>query len=125
MGETLLTWVAIAQGLYYLATGVWPLVSLRSFMAVTGPKVDGWLVITVGLLVGVTGVVCLLSAWLGRFPPQVAVLAVGNASALTLVDVYYVAAGRIPKVYLLDVPPEMLLITGWVVGASLGGIAMR
>lgn len=124
MGGKLLTWVAVAQGLYYLATGVWPLVSLRSFTAVTGPKVDGWLVRTVGLLVGVTGIVCLLSAWLGRFPPEVAVLAVGNAAALTFVDVYYVAVGRIPKVYLLDVPPEVLLIAGWAAGAWLGGIAM-
>lgn len=122
MGETLLTWIAVAQGLYYLATGVWPLVSLRSFMAVTGPKVDGWLVKTVGLLIGVTGIACLLSAWIGRFPPEVAVLAVGNAAALTFVDVYYVAIGRIPKIYLMDVPPELLLIAGWAAGACLGGI---
>lgn len=122
MGQTLLTWVAVAQGLYYLATGVWPLMSLRSFMAVTGPKVDGWLVQTVGLLLGVTGLVCLLSAWLGRFPPEVAVLAVGNALALTNIDIYFVAVGRIPKIYLADVPPEALLIAGWATGAWLGGI---
>jgi hypothetical protein len=124
MGETLLTCVAAAQGLYYLATGVWPLVSLRTFMAVTGPKVDGWLVNAVGLLVGVTGVVCLLSAWLGRFTPEVTVLAVGNALALTSIDVYYVAVGRIPKIYLADVVPEVLLISGWAAGAWLGGVKM-
>ena len=28
------------QGLYYLATGVWPLVSLDTFMQVTGPKTE-------------------------------------------------------------------------------------
>ena len=75
MGETLLTWVAAAQGLYYLFTGLWPLFSLRTFMAVTGPKVDGWLVKTVGLLLSVTGLVCLLAAWSGRFTPELVLLA--------------------------------------------------
>jgi hypothetical protein len=29
-----------AQGLYYLATGVWPLVSIETFQRVTGRKTD-------------------------------------------------------------------------------------
>ena len=122
MGEALLTWVAAGQGLYYLVTGIWPLVSLRSLMAVTGPKVDGWLVKMVGLLITVTGAVCLLAAYSGRYSPELALLAVGNAVALTFVDVYYVAIGRISKIYLADVVPEVLLIAGWVVGASTGGL---
>lgn len=122
MGETLLTWVAAGQGLYYLVTAIWPLVSLRTFMAVTGPKVDGWLVKTVGLLITVTGAVCLLAAYSGRYMPEVALLAVGNAVALTFVDIYYVAIGRISKIYLADVVPEVLLIAGWVVGAAMGGL---
>jgi hypothetical protein len=36
------------QALYYLATGLWPLVHLPSFEAVTGPKTDDWLVHMVG-----------------------------------------------------------------------------
>ena len=28
------------QGSYYLVTGLWPLVHLASFEAITGPKVD-------------------------------------------------------------------------------------
>jgi hypothetical protein len=43
--------VALAQGAYYLLTGVWPLLSLRTFELVTGPKTDDWLVRTVGVLV--------------------------------------------------------------------------
>ncbi|MFH5804425.1 hypothetical protein ACG2DA_10255, partial [Alienimonas sp. DA493] len=41
----------VGQGLYYVATGVWPLVHIRSFEFVTGPKTDDWLVQTVGALV--------------------------------------------------------------------------
>jgi hypothetical protein len=44
------------QALYYLATGLWPLVHLPSFEVVTGPKTDDWLVhMVVGLLAMVSG----------------------------------------------------------------------
>ena len=41
-----------AEGVYFFLTGVWPVVHLPSFIAVTGPKRDLWLVRTVGLLIG-------------------------------------------------------------------------
>lgn len=50
--------VAALQGLFYLATGVWPLIHIDSFLAVTGSKTDLWLVYTVGLLVSVVGGCC-------------------------------------------------------------------
>ena len=124
MGETVLTWTAVAQGLYYLATGILPLVSLRAFMALTGPKLDQWLVITVGLLVAVTGAVCLLAAWRCRFSPEVALLALGNAAALTAIDVYYVARRRIAPIYLADAAAELLLITAWLTGIWLDGMKL-
>ena len=49
--------LALAQGAYYLLTGVWPLVSIGTFQRLTGPKADRWLVKTVGVLVGA------LAAW--------------------------------------------------------------
>lgn len=48
--------LAFLQGTYYLLTGVWPFASMGTFLAVTGPKTDLWLVRTVGALV---------AAWLG------------------------------------------------------------
>lgn len=38
------------QALYFFLTGIWPLVHLKSFMAITGEKTDIWLVHMVGLL---------------------------------------------------------------------------
>ena len=40
----------MAQGGYYVATGVLPFVSRRAFEALTGPKREWWLVQTVGAL---------------------------------------------------------------------------
>ena len=56
MKSSLAARVAQAQGLYYTATGLWPLVSMKTFERVTGPKHDDWLVKTVGLLIMAVGV---------------------------------------------------------------------
>lgn len=105
--------VAAVQGFFYLATGVWPLVHVESFTAVTGPKTDLWLVYTVGVLVAVVGAVLLLAARSGRTTPEVAALAVGAALALTGIDVVFVVRGVIPPVYLADAAAELLLVLWW------------
>jgi hypothetical protein len=106
--------VAFVQGAYYLLTSLWPLVHLESFMWVTGPKVDTWLVKTVGILIGVIGAVVLSARWHRRISPEVYGLAVGSALGLTGIDVYYVVVGRISGVYLLDALAEVLLVGGWL-----------
>src|SRR4051812_47162991 len=47
--------LARLQAAYYVATGVWPIAHMKSFEAVTGPKVDHWLVRTFGALVTAAG----------------------------------------------------------------------
>src|SRR3954451_22462608 len=92
--------LAIGQGVYFAATGIWPIVDMRSFEAVTGPKVDKWLVRTVGLLVAA---VCgaLRSGRARRaVPPEIAGLAIGQAAGLGRIDVIYASRGRISKIYL-------------------------
>src|SRR5687767_1429645 len=94
--------VAWVQAGYFFVTGVWPLVDIRSFMAVTGPKVDVWLVRTVGVLVGVVGVVIGMAAWRHAITAEVMVLAVGCAAGLAAIDVVYVVKRVIARVYLMD-----------------------
>src|SRR5687767_6835976 len=106
--------LAGAHAVYYVVTGVWPIVNLRSFMAVTGPKTDQWLVKTVGLLVTAVGVTIAAAAWRDAITLEIAILALASAASLTAIDVVYVAKGVIAKIYLLDAVPEVLLIAGWV-----------
>jgi hypothetical protein len=108
--------VAACQGVFYLATGVWPLVHIDSFLAVTGSKTDLWLVWTVGLLIAVVGGVVLTAAARGRVTAEVAALAVGTALALTAIDVVFVARGVIPPIYLADAAAEVALVAGWGAG---------
>jgi len=53
--QTLPQALPLGQGLFYLTSGIWPLLDMPSFEAVTGRKTDKWLVKTVGLLVAVSG----------------------------------------------------------------------
>ena len=109
-------WVVRAQGLYYILTGAWPLVSLRTFYLVTGPKVDDWLVQTVGVLATVIGIALLVGARRERPSVETIVLACGAAAGFALVDVVFVARDRIPPIYLADAVVELLILAGVLAG---------
>ncbi len=101
-----------AQGAYYVATGLWPLVSMRSFEAVTGPKVDKWLVQMVGLLAATIGATLLIGAREEQPDDAVVALAVGSALSFTAIDVVHAARRRISPIYLGDAVCEALIVTG-------------
>jgi 4-amino-4-deoxy-L-arabinose transferase-like glycosyltransferase len=105
--------VALAQGVYYLVSGIWPLVSLRTFERVTGPKVDDWLVKTVGALAAVIGGVLVVRSVARDSPPD-PLLGAAAAAAFAAVDVNYVARRRISPIYLADALAETALIAGWL-----------
>jgi hypothetical protein len=97
---------ALAQGIFYVATGLWPIVHVRSFEAVTGPKVDRWLAQTIGGLIAAVGVALLVD--------ESRVLGIGSAASLGIADAYFAAKGRISNVYLADAAVEAALIAAWL-----------
>ncbi|HUE75970.1 MAG TPA: hypothetical protein VMP10_04005 [Chloroflexota bacterium] len=112
----LVTFLALAQGTFYVLTGIWALVSIRTFQMVTGPKTDVWLVKTVGVLVTVIGSVLILARQRKTIGPEIAVLATGSAIGLAGIDIVYVARGRISMIYGADALVELLLAAGWLLG---------
>jgi len=128
---TALLWL---QGLYYLATGVWPLVSIDTFQRVTGRKTDHlvtgreadhWLVMTVGALVTAIALTLLVAAVRRRHPAEVALLAVASAVALTAIDVVYVARSVILPIYLVDAAAEVVLLLMWAIAVVREGSMAR
>lgn len=105
--------VAIVQGAWFAATGLWPLVSMDSFEEVTGPKTDRWLAKTVGGLVAVVGGALVSAGLRRRVTPEIAAVGAGTAAVLAGIDVVYAARRRISPVYLGDAAAEGLLIAGW------------
>jgi hypothetical protein len=114
MGESDRDRMAQLQGGFFLAGGIWPLLHMRSFEAVTGPKVDRWLVKTVGLLLSVIGLMLIGAARRGRVTPELAAVGAGSAASLAAIDVVYVARRRISPIYLLDAAAQLAIIAGWL-----------
>ncbi len=106
---------AIFQGSLNLLTGLWPIVHMRSFEAVSGYKRDKWLVRTVGGLLATIGSEQLSDAF-GSAEKQAAAkrLGIGTAATLAAIDLTYVAKGKISKIYLLDAAVELLIIRSWL-----------
>ena len=106
--------IPLVQGIFFVTTGLWPIVHLRSFEAVTGPKVDKWLVRTIGGLIAAVGTALIAGAFEPRSSRALRVLGIGSAAALGLADIIYVARGRISKIYLGDAVIEGGIVTAWI-----------
>lgn len=102
--------LARTQGAYYVCTGLWPLLHMSSFLKVTGPKTDLWLVQTVGVLVTCIGGQLVLS---GPRAEQLRPLATAAALGLAAVEVIHVSRKRISPVYLLDAIAEVGMAFLW------------
>jgi uncharacterized membrane protein len=114
--------LAYVQGVYFFVFGLWPLIDIRSFQMVTGPKsdhlatgleADHWLVFTVGLQLAAIGAVLLIAAWDRSVNRSIALLGLLSAASLALIDLIYVCRGTISSIYLLDAVAEMLFVAGW------------
>lgn len=120
-GKTVLRAALLTQAAYFVLTGIWPFLHRGSFEAVTGPKVDFWLVRTVGTLVGVVGGVLGVAAARGQRTPEVVALAVATAVGLGTVETYYALRRRISWVYAADGVLEAAFAASVLWGALRGG----
>lgn len=93
--------------------GLWPLLHLRSFEAVLGPKVDRWLVYTVAGLMVVVGAAQLTATADSAGARQARRLGVGTALTLGGVDLVYAPRGRISRTYLVDAAAEIGWLLAW------------
>jgi energy-converting hydrogenase Eha subunit E len=99
-----------AQGVYFLITGVWPIVSITTFEAVTGPKTDDWLVQTVGGLAAAVGLSLFYGLRHRTVSAYIVFVAIATAAAFFLVDVIFSLRGIISKIYLIDAAVQAVLI---------------
>lgn len=113
--KTKISVLAVVQGLYFFLTGIWSIIHISSFMAITGPKVDIWLVKTVGVLVLIIGIGLIGAGIKRRISFPLAFIAAGSALGLFFIDVTYVWQGVISPIYLLDAVLEIVLVISWFI----------
>jgi 4-amino-4-deoxy-L-arabinose transferase-like glycosyltransferase len=102
-----MTRILFFQSIYYIVTGASPLISMRFFEWVTGPKVDDWLVRMVGLLAVSIGITLLVAVRAKEITRAILILAITSALSFAAIDIFYSLTGRISMIYLLDAPLEI------------------
>jgi hypothetical protein len=105
--------VALVQGFYYLITGVWPILHMRSFLKVTGSKTDLWLVRMVGALIIAISLGLILAGINRQFNPPLIVIAMSSTLAFIAIELIYTAKRVISPVYLADAVVELGLLLWW------------
>jgi len=104
----------LVQGLYTCFTALWGLLHIDSFMQVTGPKTDIWLVKTVSAVLLCIGISMLSEVVNKTIAVPLMLLFSLQSIALATVDFYYTAADRIWEVYKLDGLAQVLFATIWL-----------
>src|SRR5690554_6350599 len=100
------------MGIYYLITALWPLISIKTFELVTGPKVDKWLVYTVSCLLIAPSFLYIYTGLNEELiSPLIIFLAFTNGILLILIDVIFVLKKVIWKTYLVDAILQIILLT--------------
>src|SRR4051812_12146224 len=103
--------IATIQGLYFLVTGLWPVVNFYSFEKVTGAKVDVWLTKQVGLLAAAIGYV-LLATDPGD---TLKILAILSSLSFLVIDIFYSLRETISRIYLVDGVLQVIFIAWWLI----------
>jgi hypothetical protein len=106
-----LIWV---QGLYTLLTALWGLVDIDSFMAVTGPKSDVWLVKTVSVILLAIAVALISFLFVKTDPLPAILLGLLTSAGLAAIDFYYSGREVISPVYALDGIAEAVFALVWI-----------
>jgi hypothetical protein len=101
------------QGGYYFLTGVWPIIHIDSFIWVTGPKDDIWLVKSFGLIIAIVGLTFIIGSRSNQFNWPVISLAMLSAVGFIAIDTYYVFTDIIPIIYLGDAVAQFILLILW------------
>ncbi|MBA4139531.1 MAG: hypothetical protein H0X70_03345 [Segetibacter sp.] len=112
---TPVSYILLIQGLYWLVTGLWGLLDIDSFMLVTGPKTDIWLVKTVSVLIIVISLSLLSAVNSKEQTRPVILLAISSCIGLAGIDLYYSLNNVISKIYLLDAAAEIIFLIAWAV----------
>jgi hypothetical protein len=86
---------------------------MRTFLKITGPKTDLWLVKTVGIILAVIGLVLAFASRNHEVNLSIAFLGIGSSLGLAVVEFIFVAKRVISPVYLGDAFIELALLMWW------------
>jgi len=118
--------LAKVQGAYDTLGGLWPLVSMPLFEALTGPKPEEWLVRAVAGVLLFLGSLLLHDAFRRkRIDRGLRIMAAGISAVLGLVAVVSSLGGWVSWVYFIDGTIHLSFTLAWVVISLIPGTLQR
>lgn len=115
MKNRLLNILLWTQGLYTLLTAAWAIIDIDSFMQLTGPKTDIWLVKTVAVVLVAIGLFFLTCIFVPSPVVPMAVLAIASSLGLIFIDFYYSSKEIISFIYQADGILQIIFVICWIV----------
>lgn len=108
-------WLPLIQGIYFLITAIWPLIDIESFMLVTGPKTDVWLVRTVSVLLIPYTLICFWIALKPRLISKIIIIIMTLMSlGLAIIELIYYLNGTIKWLYGADAVLQLIFMIWWI-----------
>jgi hypothetical protein len=106
----------IVQGFYTFITALWAIVDIDSFMDITGPKTDIWLVKTLSIVLVAVGLT-LVSHLKEPDKPVLPAIILGclTSVGLAIIDFFYSSRNTISFVYATDGIIEVAFFIGWMI----------
>ncbi len=110
--------VAMAQGAYWLAVGLWPVLDLKTFLLATRPKPEGWLTKGVGMCLTTIGLALGAAGARGKVARELRVLGASTALSFAAMDFWYAGVRRrISRVYLANGVVQLGFLAAWTYAA--------
>jgi hypothetical protein len=104
----------LIPGIYIFLTAVWGLVEISSFMVVTGPKTDIWLVRTVSICLLPYSFICFFIYYNPKKLSKLLLLCmITMGIGLIYIDIYYYELKVIKWVYLIDAFFQVFFLMIW------------
>lgn len=124
MLNNLLTINLFIHGLFYIVTGIWSVVHLRSFMDFTDNYADPFKTQVNGALFSILGSYFLYSS-LTNINPITIITAVASALTVSLFDFVYLIRNETTKIFFLDALIEGLLAIIYLIVIILSNLNLN
>lgn len=106
--------VAVAHGAYLMAFGLMPILAMRTFRKITGPKPEGWLAKGVGACMANIGAALAAAGARGKVAREVRILGISTALSFAAMDIWYAGIRRrISPVHLLNGAAQLGFAAAW------------
>ena len=116
----------MAHGAYLLGVGLMPLLAMRTFKKITGPKPEGWLAKGVGACMANIGAALASAGARGKVSREIRMLGITTGLSFAVMDLWYAGMRRrISPVYLLNAAGHLGFVAAWGYAEWREGLDVR